>query len=149
MGGKEELLERLKKAEGRWVSGESLSAELAVSRTAVWKRICKLRDEGYDIQSSSRKGYLLQGVPDRLLPREIRSGLRAKVFGRGEIFHFPETDSTNSRAKELAGRGAPEGTIVLGRSRESDVCIAHSSVSRDHARLSSGAAKKSSSHCMA
>ncbi|MBP1721291.1 MAG: biotin--acetyl-CoA-carboxylase ligase, partial [Deltaproteobacteria bacterium] len=27
--------------------------------------------------------------------------------------HLTETDSTNSRAKELAGRGTPEGTIVL------------------------------------
>ncbi|MGB4547957.1 MAG: biotin--[acetyl-CoA-carboxylase] ligase [Syntrophales bacterium] len=113
MGGKDELLERLRKAEGRWISGESLSAKLAVSRTAVWKQICKLREEGYEIQSSPRKGYILRGVPDRLLPREIRSGLQAKVFGRGKIIHFSEADSTNSRAKELAVRGAPEGTIVL------------------------------------
>jgi BirA family transcriptional regulator, biotin operon repressor / biotin---[acetyl-CoA-carboxylase] ligase len=113
MGRKEELLERLKKVEGGWVSGESLSADLAVSRTAVWKQICRLREEGYEIQSSSRKGYFLQGIPDRLLPREIRSGLGAKVFGRGEIIHFAETDSTNSRAKELAARGASEGTVVL------------------------------------
>lgn len=113
MGGKEELLERLKKAEGQWMSGESLSVDLAVSRTAVWKQICRLRKEGYEIQSSSRKGYLLQGIPDRLLPREIRSGLQAKVFGREDIIRFPETDSTNSRAKELAVRGAPEGTIIL------------------------------------
>ncbi len=110
---REALLERLKEAGGRWVSGESLSADLAVSRTAVWKQIGRLREEGYEIESSSRKGYLLRGVPDRLLPREIRSGLDSKVFGRREIVCFPETDSTNSRAKELAARGAPEGTLVL------------------------------------
>lgn len=113
MGGKEELLERLKKAEGHWVSGEMLSGQMSMTRTAVWKHICKLREEGYEIKSSPRKGYLLHRIPDRLFPREIRSGLGTKVFGQGEIIHFSETDSTNSRAKEVAGRGIPEGTIVL------------------------------------
>ncbi|MCX5834192.1 MAG: biotin--[acetyl-CoA-carboxylase] ligase [Deltaproteobacteria bacterium] len=113
MGGKEELLERLKKAEGHWVSGEMLSGKMSITRTAVWKYICKLRDEGYEIKSAPRKGYLLHRIPDRLLPREVRSGLGTKAFGQGEIIHFSETDSTNSRAKELAGQGIPEGTIVL------------------------------------
>lgn len=112
-GGKEALLERLKNAEGRWVSGEALSGEMSMTRSAVWKHVCKLRDEGYEIESSPRKGYLLHRVPDRLFPREVRSGLGTTVFGRGEIIHLLETDSTNSRAKELAGRGTPEGTIVL------------------------------------
>ena len=113
MEGKEGLLERLKKAEDRWVSGEMLSAEMSMTRSAVWKHICKLRDEGYEIKSSPRKGYLLHRIPDRLFPREVRSGLGTTIFGQGEIIHFSETDSTNSKAKELAGRGTPEGTIVI------------------------------------
>ncbi len=113
MEGKEALLERLKKAEGGWISGEGLSVEMSMTRSAVWKHVCKLRAEGYEIESSPRKGYLLHRVPDRLFPREVRSGLGTTIFGKGEIVHLPETDSTNSRAKELAGRGIPEGTIVL------------------------------------
>jgi len=113
MEGKEALLERLKKAEGHWVSGERLSGEMSMTRSAVWKHICKLRDEGYEIKSSPRKGYLLHRLPDRLFPREVRSGLGTTIFGQGEIIHLAETESTNSRAKELAGRGTPEGTIVL------------------------------------
>ncbi len=113
MGGKEELLAQLRKVEGHWVSGEMLSGKMSMTRSAVWKHICKLRDEGYEIKSSPGKGYLLHRIPDRLLPREVRSGLGTKIFGQGEIIHFTETDSTNSRAKELAARGAHEGTIVL------------------------------------
>jgi BirA family biotin operon repressor/biotin-[acetyl-CoA-carboxylase] ligase len=113
MEGKEGLLERLKQAEGHWVSGEILSGEMSMTRSAVWKHVCKLRNEGYEIKSSPRKGYLLHRIPDRLFPREVRSGLQTTIFGQGEIVHFSETDSTNSRAKELAGRETPEGTIVL------------------------------------
>jgi len=48
-----------------------------------------------------------------LLPSEILDGLDTEVFGRKEIIHFRETDSTNAKARELADRGAPEGTLVV------------------------------------
>jgi len=48
-----------------------------------------------------------------LLPSEILDGLATEVFGRKEIIHFRETDSTNARARKLADRGAPEGTLVV------------------------------------
>ncbi|MDQ1335868.1 MAG: BirA family transcriptional regulator, partial [Thermodesulfobacteriota bacterium] len=48
-----------------------------------------------------------------LLPSEILDGLATEVFGREEIIHFRETDSTNARARKLADRGAPEGTLVV------------------------------------
>jgi len=52
-------------------------------------------------------------VSDMLLPSEIVEGLDTEVFGRKEIIHFRETDSTNARARELADQGAPEGTLVV------------------------------------
>jgi len=55
----------------------------------------------------------LTAVSTRPPPGEIREGLGAKVLGRQEIVFFPETDSTNTRAKELAASGAPEGTLVI------------------------------------
>jgi BirA family biotin operon repressor/biotin-[acetyl-CoA-carboxylase] ligase len=48
-----------------------------------------------------------------LLADEIREGLNTNVFGKREIIYFRETDSTNIRAKYLAGDGAPEGTVVV------------------------------------
>jgi BirA family biotin operon repressor/biotin-[acetyl-CoA-carboxylase] ligase len=119
MATKDTLLSCLKEKKGHWVSGELLSNELAVSRAAVCKHIGKLRKEGYDIKSSTKKGYLFAGSPDRLLPNEIRDGLGTRIFGKGDILYFGQTDSTNTRAKELAGRMAPEGTVVVAEEQTS------------------------------
>jgi len=107
------LLSLLKNSKGEWLSGEALSSELNVSRAAIWKNITSLKEEGYVIESVTRKGYCLMDAPDLLLKNEIQEKLTAKIFGAGEIVHFHETDSTNSRARELAERGSPEGTVVV------------------------------------
>jgi len=107
------LLELLKQARGHWLSGESISAMMGISRSAVWKQVSKLREEGYVVEGSPKKGYALREAPDRLLPGEIQDGLGTRVFGKGEILHFRETSSTNTIAKELALRGAAEGLLVL------------------------------------
>ena len=117
MGTKDRLLGHLKECKGDWVSGESLSRRLGVTRSAVWKIIRKLREEGYVIESSPKKGYSLSKISEMLLPNEIRAGLDTEVFGMGEIIHFRETDSTNARAKELAVQGAPEGTLIVSESQ--------------------------------
>ena len=113
MSTKDKLLSYLKESKGSWVSGELLSDKIAVTRSAVWKQICKLREDGYVIQSSPKKGYLFQKAPDMLFPDEIREGLKTRVFGKKQIVYFNETDSTNTRAKDLAIKGAPEGTLVV------------------------------------
>ncbi len=113
MSTKNQLLSYLKESNGSWVSGESLSNKISVSRSAVWKQICKLREDGYVIKSSPKKGYLFQKSPDMLLPDEIREGLQTRVFGKKKIVYFKEIDSTNTRAKDLATKGAPEGTLVV------------------------------------
>lgn len=113
MSSKEQLLAFLREEKGQWVSGESLSRKMAVSRTAVWKHILRLKEEGYVIESSRRKGYRFRQASDLLLAHEIRAGLQTLVFGKKDIVYFRETDSTNLRAKELADSGAPEGTVVV------------------------------------
>jgi BirA family transcriptional regulator, biotin operon repressor / biotin---[acetyl-CoA-carboxylase] ligase len=113
MSTRQQLLIYLKQGKGTWVSGEFLARKMAVSRSAVWKHIGSLKDDGYIIESSRKKGYLLRQTSDLLLANEIREGLNTNVFGKGEIIYFTETDSTNARAKYLAGEGAPEGTVVV------------------------------------
>ena len=93
---------------------QDLSDGLGISRTAVWKQVAVLREEGYVIESSSRKGYLLQALPERLLPAEIRSGLKAERLGRGDIAYFESLPSTNTLAKEMAANGAEEGALAGG-----------------------------------
>ena len=113
MSTKQQLLIYLKEGKGTWVSGEFLAHKMAVSRSAVWKHIGSLRNDGYVIESSRKKGYLFRQTSDFLLADEIREGLNTNVFGKREIIYFRETDSTNTRAKYLAGEGAPEGTVVV------------------------------------
>lgn len=107
------LLLFLKKNQGKWVSGELISNNLAVSRAAIWKHIHKLKEEGYTIESAPKKGYLLSNASDLITADEIRENLCTKVFGRKNIICLKETDSTNTRAKELAAQGAPEGTLII------------------------------------
>lgn len=112
-----ELLHYLKHSNGAWISGEALAAGLGISRTAVWKQVRALQGEGYGIESSPRKGYALRKASDLLLPAEIRDGLQTTRFGRQGIAYFPQTDSTNLRARQLAAEGAPEGTLVVAETQ--------------------------------
>jgi BirA family biotin operon repressor/biotin-[acetyl-CoA-carboxylase] ligase len=105
------LLAALRAAEEP-VSGESLALAAGVSRAAVWKRINRLKALGYKIAGEPRKGYRLLAVPDKLLPEEILNGLATRRL-RGPIHHFETIPSTSDLAKELGGRGAPEGTLVV------------------------------------
>jgi BirA family biotin operon repressor/biotin-[acetyl-CoA-carboxylase] ligase len=98
------------------VSGGDLSRELHISRTAVWKHVCILRNEGYVIESATRKGYLLKETLDRLIPAEISAALRSNILGRRIVIE-KEVDSTNRLARDLAISGAVEGTIVVAESQ--------------------------------
>ncbi len=109
-----ELLQALR--EGGHISGEKLGRKLNMTRTAIWKRINRLRGLGYEITSSPRRGYSLVGVPDLLLPEEIEPGLRTKIFGRPIIFYH-ELNSTQDTAKEFARQGAGEGTVVIAETQ--------------------------------
>jgi BirA family biotin operon repressor/biotin-[acetyl-CoA-carboxylase] ligase len=107
-----DILDLLRKAGGKYISGEEIASRLGVSRTAVWKHIRELRTAGYHIESHSRSGYALLDVPDLLLPGEIRYGLQTKLIGQDIIFH-EQIDSTNNEAKRIAAQGAPDGTVVV------------------------------------
>ena len=113
MATKNQLLLYLKENQENWVSGELISNNLSVSRAAIWKQIRNLKEDGYIIESSPKKGYLLSKSSDPITAGEIRQGLSTRVFGKKNIIYLRETDSTNTRAKELAAQGAPEGTLVI------------------------------------
>ena len=114
---KDQLLLYLKEKSGSWISGELLSNKLTVSRTAVWKHVRKLKEEGYVIESSPRKGYLFRKSSDVLTPNEIGAGLDTRIFRTKNIVCLKEIDATNMRAKDLAGSGAPEGTVVIAETQ--------------------------------
>ena len=67
------ILEKLYKNKEDYISGEVLATDLGVSRTAVWKHINILREEGYKIETTPGKGYRLLEMEDKLLPGEIEN----------------------------------------------------------------------------
>lgn len=104
------------RTEPGYVSGEFLSRELGVSRTAVWKHISALRNSGYRIEAVSSRGYRLISSPDLIDPHEVARQLTGITIGRHLEF-LKETVSTNADAFRRAENGAAEGTIVLADSQ--------------------------------
>lgn len=108
---KTEILRVLRNSKG-YVSGQELCNGLSVSRTAVWKVMNQLKDEGYVIDSVQNKGYRIIAYPDVMTGDEIMSRLKVETFV-DRIFDFDEVDSTNVKARLLAEEGVPHGTVVI------------------------------------
>lgn len=95
-----------------FVSGEELSKKLGISRTAIWKHINILREEGYDIESVNKKGYRLLNSPkDLLSPQNIYHNLKTNIIGKN-IIHLESINSTNDYLKKI-GNEVKEGTVVI------------------------------------
>ncbi|MFZ5818200.1 MAG: biotin--[acetyl-CoA-carboxylase] ligase [Bacillota bacterium] len=107
-----ELLALLQAAGEGWVSGEEISRQLGVSRTAIWKQIEALRALGYAVEAAPRRGYRLTARPDAVTPDEVAPGLTTRRFGR-PIEYRESAGSTNEIAKQMARAGAPEGLLVI------------------------------------
>ena len=107
-----EVLYLLKENRNDFVSGQLISEKLGVSRTAIWKYIKVLKDEGYTIDSSSKKGYKLISCPDILTFEEIKDYLNTKYIGK-KIIHYESIGSTNTIAKKLAEQGEENGTVII------------------------------------
>lgn len=96
-----------------YVSGQQICDRFGVSRTAVWKVINQLKEEGYQIESVPRRGYrLVESPADVYTFSEIASRLHTDWAGQN--LHFMEsTGSTNPDAKRFAEEGEPHGTTVV------------------------------------
>lgn len=108
---KSEILKKLRETDG-YVSGQELCDTFGVSRTAVWKAINRLKEDGYEIDSASKKGYRMISGPGHFTQDEIMSRLDTEWAGR-EIFFFRQTGSTNTEINSLAGMGKPHGTLAV------------------------------------
>lgn len=108
---KAEILKMLRETDG-YVSGQQICDYFQVSRTAVWKAINQLKDEGYQIEAIRNKGYHIIGTPDVMSKETVKSYLKTDWAGKNLIY-YKETDSTNIRAKRLGEEGACHGTLVI------------------------------------
>jgi BirA family biotin operon repressor/biotin-[acetyl-CoA-carboxylase] ligase len=106
------ILETLMNNTDRYISGEDLSNEFGVSRTAVWKAIKHLKEQGYAIESVTRKGYKLIEKTSDLNSDELTIDIKSP----SHPYYFiceKTVGSTSTVLKSLVGKGADEWTVVL------------------------------------
>lgn len=105
---KYKILEILQSENG-YVSGESLSKMLGISRSAVWKNINSLKKDGYQISSVQSKGYTLAFSPDMINPESLKKSVPGKVY------YFKSTESTNIEAK--SAKEVPDKSLFIAETQ--------------------------------
>lgn len=111
---KQQVLKILEENRGNAVNGAKLADELFVTRSSIWKAVKTLQKDGYCIHAVTNKGYCL------LTNNDIVSSESIAPFLKGEASNFildvrQSVTSTNTLAKEMATRGAKEGTVLIAR----------------------------------
>ncbi|WP_440895712.1 biotin--[acetyl-CoA-carboxylase] ligase [Amphibacillus sp. Q70] len=109
---REKLISLLSNQSENFVSGQWLSSQLKISRTAVWKQIKQLEEDGYKFEAIQNKGYRLLVQPDKVSENTLYWGLDTKWLGKS-LEHYPVLDSTQRLAMEKAQKGAEEGLVVV------------------------------------
>lgn len=109
---RKKIIDAFSNAFGSFVSGQEIADYVGCSRTAVWKHIEELRNEGYVLEAIRNKGYRIISAPGNVTSNEIQIGLQTTSFGQN--IHYEESvDSTQKIANRLANEDAAEGTIVI------------------------------------
>lgn len=109
---KQQILKMLEANRGRSVNGSLMAERLSVTRSAIWKNIKQLQDEGYQINAVRNLGYCLEASNDILTAESIAPYL----LGKARHFHLDvrkTVTSTNTLAKEMAVAGASEGSVII------------------------------------
>jgi BirA family biotin operon repressor/biotin-[acetyl-CoA-carboxylase] ligase len=102
------ILKALLDAPDDFVSGSRLAKQLGISRPAVWGKLEKLREKGFDFEAVRNRGYRIIKEAEVLHPALIRYYL-AKLSAEMDVLYFPVIDSTNSEADRQItyGRKSP------------------------------------------
>ena len=102
------ILKALLDAPDEFVSGSRLAEQLGVSRPAVWGKLERLRDKGFEFEAVRNRGYRVIKEAEVLHPALIRYYLE-KRSTEIDVLYFPVIDSTNSEADRQItyGRKSP------------------------------------------
>jgi len=105
------LLNELKKYKNESRSGEILSQQLNISRTAIWKHIKKLQTQGYEIKANGKLGYQLSFEPEPIAVEQLKN-VKFKMFNIN-ISYRNQVESTQTEAKHFAEKGLEQGTLII------------------------------------
>ena len=100
MNTKQQLLNLLMNQK-QYISGSEIAEKLNITRSAVWKNIQQLQEQGYEIEAVRNRGYRFGGENDVPNPELIRYYL-GEYKDLFEIEVRDEVSSTNSVLKEKA-----------------------------------------------
>ena len=100
-----------------FVSGEEMSRLIGVSRAAVNTAVKALRADGFDISSSTNRGYRLMAMSDRLTEEGI--GAYMDRDRMENIVVLKSVDSTNMELLRRISRGALNGQVVISDAQTS------------------------------
>ncbi|MEG0013035.1 MAG: biotin--[acetyl-CoA-carboxylase] ligase [Cellulosilyticaceae bacterium] len=112
---KEVVLNYFENNKGEILSGAELAEKLGVTRTAIWKAINTLREDGYDIESIKKKGYRLNVNSDILSTIKIQGSLEDDKY---DLRVFKTIDSTNKLAKVAAITEDKEWIVIASEEQE-------------------------------
>lgn len=96
---KSKILQILNEHCDTYISGEEISSKLKVSRMTISKQIRKLIEQGYQIESSTKKGYRFSSNNDVLIKERIIDNLHPFFY---DIETMEKISSTNDYLKTLA-----------------------------------------------
>lgn len=105
---KYKILRILNEHRNNYVSGQKMAEEFGISRVSISKSIKKLKEDGFDIISSTKLGYKLTDKNDVLSKKLIEEGLND--FYSVEVIDV--VDSTNSQLKREANQ-LKEGFVLV------------------------------------
>lgn len=104
------VLTILKEREG-YVSGAEISRALDVTRMAVSNAVRALREEGYEIDAVTNRGYRIRTCADKITAGDVHPYLPPER--RALVRCFDRVDSTNTYLKREAMNGAPDGLCAI------------------------------------
>lgn len=117
---KQSILNALETSRDAPLSGQALAKCFGVSRSAIWKAVTALREDGYQIESTQNRGYQLAPDYDRSSETTINALLPGITV---PVYCMDTLDSTNNEARRrlLAGEVEPFAIVseeqTAGRGR--------------------------------
>ena len=103
----------LRENKGDFISGEDIAEKVGVSRAAIWKCIKALKNDGFNIEAVTNKGYRLISCEDIICEDVINSYLDNNLRDRLNIAVVSSVSSTNRLVKERATQGEGEGYVLV------------------------------------
>lgn len=112
MSTKQKVLDILEKSRGSSFSGQEIAEQLQVSRTAIWKAMKTLKEEGHQIESTPQTGYKLLEQSDVLNADSIQRLMDGSLSNL-DLYTFSTIDSTNNEAKKKLNENLKKDMLIL------------------------------------